>query len=99
MVNQPRGRALGRVCLDERRGHELRRHAMPERVADEFTGVDILDTGQIQPALTGPDVGDVGHPGLVRTRGVKLLIEQVFRHWQVMVRVGGRFELAPLLAA
>ena len=39
MVNQPWGRALGR-------------HGLHERATFEFAGVDILDAGQNQPALT-----------------------------------------------
>lgn len=67
------------VTISELRADQFRRHSMAERATSELAGVQILEAGQIQSALAGPDIGDVGDTDLVRTRGFKLLI-QVFRH-------------------
>lgn len=63
------------------------RHACVHRVANEFTCNRILYAGQVAPPLTGRDVRDVSLPSFVRTGRRKGLVQQIFRHWQVMVRV------------
>lgn len=83
----------------QRRCCQRLRHALVHCVAYQLTGEHVLDTGQVKPALAGRHIGDVGHPGFVRTGRCKGLIEQVVGHRQVMVRVRGGLELALLLAA
>lgn len=48
--------------------HQVRRHP-DDRMADHFTGVEILQASQIQPPFCGRHIGDVGDPDLVRLRG------------------------------
>lgn len=60
VVNESRNRALGGRCFHQRTAHQFRRHTLPQRVADEFAGVDVLDIGEIQPALVRGDVGVEG---------------------------------------
>ena len=45
--------------------------------ADDHAREQIHDDGQIQPALPRPDVGDVGHPGLVGRRGGELSLQEI----------------------
>ena len=62
MVDQTRARPLHRDghCQGRQRqaGAQMIRHCP----ADDLAAVQIHDGGQIEPALIGPDVGDVGEP-------------------------------------
>ena len=51
--------------------------------------------GEVQPAFTGPDTGDVGAPLLVGRGCGKVLIEQVRRDWPGAMAVRGRLEPPP----
>jgi hypothetical protein len=33
--------------------------------ADDFPGIQVHDSGKIEPAFLGIDIDDIGHPGLV----------------------------------
>src|SRR4029077_18327333 len=46
------------------------------RPADDLAAVEIHEHGQIEPALIGLDVGDVGEPDLVRRGGDEVALEQ-----------------------
>lgn len=41
-------------------------HPVADRVADDPVGADVLDRAEVEPALTGPVLGDVGQPQSVR---------------------------------
>src|SRR5471030_118486 len=99
VMNQSRCRAFVAHGLPQCRCRQLLRHAFVHCVAHQLTGVHVLDAGQVKPALAGGHIGDVGHPGFVRPRRSKGLIEQVVGHRQVVIRVRGGFEFAFLLAA
>lgn len=75
-------------------GHTLG-HGPPDNHAREKVDHD----RQIQPAFIGPQVGDIAHPFAVRSRSGEVLPEQVGRHRQVMVGVGGCLELLRGLGA
>ena len=75
------------------------RHALTYRIADQFTGKNILDASEVEPSLVSGDVGDVGHLGFVWAGRREGLIEQIFRDWQVVIRVRRRLEIPLLLAA
>jgi hypothetical protein len=47
------------------------------RPADDQPGVGVLDRGEVQPALAGPQVGDVSDPQHVRTRRVEVALDEV----------------------
>ena len=52
------------------------------------------DDGQINPALTRPDVGDVARPLLVRGTRRKVLLQEVRRDVEGVIAVSGALELA-----
>ena len=41
---------------------------------DDAPGKEVNDDGKLEPALAGPDIGDVGDPFLVRPRCAEILI-------------------------
>lgn len=47
------------------------------RPADNTTGIEINDGGEIGEVLTGSDIGDVGDPGRVWSRDVELPVERI----------------------
>lgn len=59
------------------------------RPADNPAAVQIHDGGQVEPALIGLDVGDIGQPDLVRSSGDEVAIEQIRGARQVVAAVGG----------
>ena len=76
----------------QRRDDQLAVHAFAHRPANDAPGTHIRDTGQVQPAFSRGDVGDVHQPFLVEPLGAERLAEPVrFR--------GGPFGLASGLEA
>ncbi len=61
----------------------------PQRPADHGAGVEVEDHRQIEPALRGPDVGDVPGPHPVRMLNRELAIEGVRRDGQSVMGLGG----------
>ena len=61
---------------------------------NHLTGEEVEHDGQVQPALAGPDVADVGQPDRVRRRDRELPIQPVGRDWMIVTAVGGDLELA-----
>src|ERR1700694_1895357 len=59
------------------------------RPADDLAAVQVHDGGQIEPALIGLDVGDVGEPDPVRRGGGEVSLEQVRGYREVVTAVGG----------
>src|SRR3979409_2446484 len=59
------------------------------RPADDLAAVEVHDGGQIEPALIGLDVGDIGEPDLVRRGGGEVPLEQVRRDREIVTAVGG----------
>ena len=62
---------------DQRVGDELRRHAGAHRPADHPAREQIDDGGHIEPALRGPDVGEVGNPLPVGSRCFEAAVEHI----------------------
>src|ERR1700722_4306152 len=58
------------------------------RPADNPAAVQVHDGGQIEPALSGLDVGDVGEPDPVRRGGGEVAVEQVRGDRKVVAAVG-----------
>ena len=61
-------------------GDELRRHLRLNRPADDAAREPVDDGGDVEPALRGPDIGEVGDPFAVRLIGFELPVERVRRH-------------------
>src|SRR5687767_4348865 len=62
----------------------------------DAAGKQVDDDGQIQPALPGPYVADIGAPLLIGALGREVLAEQVRRDRQAVMTVGGALETALL---
>jgi hypothetical protein len=45
--------------------------------ADDPTAVEVLDGDEVQPALPGSEVGDIGDPAAVRANGGELAVQEV----------------------
>jgi hypothetical protein len=60
--------------------HELCRHGGTHRPTHYPAREQVDHRRHIEPALSGPELGEVGDPRLVRTLGGELAIQQVGRH-------------------
>jgi hypothetical protein len=60
-------------CVEDK----LRCHGVTHRPADDAPREQVDDGSDVQPALGGPDIGEVGDPHLVRRVGGELAIEHV----------------------
>ena len=58
-------------------GHELGPHVVGHRPADDLPRVEVLNGGEVDPALPGPEIGDVGRPDPVRLRGGEVAEQEV----------------------
>src|SRR5918995_1489144 len=76
------------------RERQLLVQPVTDRPADDAPGEQINDDGQIQPALAGPDVGEIGAPLLVGPLGREVLVEEVGRDREGVQAVGGALEAA-----
>jgi len=59
---------------------------------DNLTGKQVKYHGKVQPALTGPDIGDIRNISRVRLSGLEFTIQQVWCNWQGVLTVSGNFE-------
>jgi hypothetical protein len=75
MPDQSRRRAAVRERYLERVDDQLGAHVVGHRPAGDPPRVEVLDGGQVQPALPGPEVGDVGDPDAIRAVGGEGAIE------------------------
>ena len=58
---------------------EIRTHVVGEAPAHDAARAEIDDDGQVEPARTGRDEGDVPGPGMVRSCGKRFAGEEVWR--------------------
>ncbi|KKC32793.1 hypothetical protein WH91_11905 [Devosia psychrophila] len=96
MMDQTGRRLAHDERLSESRQSQGAVQAVAGGPADDATREQIQHYRQIQPALPGPDVGDIDPPLLIGTPGLEHLVEQVRRHWPGMLAVGGALEAALL---
>lgn len=82
----------------ERAQAELLSHALVHRVADDLAGTHVLELGQIEPALVGADIGEIGEPDLVGRAGGEVLLQEVVGHEQRVLGVRGDAKAALLPA-
>ena len=66
---------------------------------DDFTAVEVQDTGEIKPTRGGGDVGDVSDPDLVGGSGLWRFSQAIGSDGVVVVAVGGLDAVAALLAS
>ncbi len=95
MVNEPCSRTSSLDCHAERADGEFRAHVISHGPADHFAGEQVEDHGQVEPALAGRDIRDIGQPDLIGAVGNKVLVQHVFRHGQGMLAVGCADPIAP----
>ena len=82
-------------CLLQRVEHEVGLHRTANPPADDAPREDINNEGDAYEAVPGRDVGEVGHPQLVRPLGLEVPIDAVQR----ARRLGVRHRRAHALAA
>ena len=97
MMDQPRRRTPDRQGSPESRQRKIPVQPVRGGPSDHPAGKQIDDHGQIEPPLTGPDIGNVRAPLLIWPGGGEVLLEKVGRDRPRMLTVGGPFE-ATLLA-
>src|ERR1043166_2136219 len=76
---------------------QARVDALAHGPADDSAAVEIEDGSEVKPAFLGFDVGDVGHPDLVRRTSLGSVREVVGCNGLVVVAVGGANAIARLL--
>src|SRR6266699_1594794 len=67
--------------------------------ADHAPAVKVQDACQVEPAFAGLDVGDVGHPDLIRPAGWRQRRQAIGRDRLIMVAIGGEHPVTPFWAA
>ena len=60
-------------CVD----YELCAHVIGRAPADDPATVGVLDGGQVDPTLPGPQMGDVGDPQHIRSGGAKVALDEI----------------------
>src|SRR5918993_2749224 len=80
-------------CIAGKLGPEMVGHAP----AHDLAGGHVLDRGQVEPALAGRNVADIGQPDGIGMIGSKVPPQQVRRHRIVMPAVGCAWNTTPSL--
>jgi hypothetical protein len=73
--------------MEQRLVDEAFRHPGAHGIADYLSGVHVLVSGKIEPALICRDIRNVGQPDLARRRSLESLLKQVLRHRQAVTGV------------
>lgn len=71
---------------------KLSMHPLVHCPPDDLTGIQNHDDRQIQPALKGPNIGDIVWPDLIRGINVKVAVEHIGRNRERMPTVGCQLE-------
>jgi len=82
----------------ERVEDELGAHVLGHRVAQQSPAAQVEDRRQVEPALTGRDVGNVANPSNIGPAGSEPAADQVRQRWRVLGR-DGRADLGRLVHA
>src|SRR5215470_19939747 len=88
MMDQAGSRALSLDCHGERGDGQFGTHVLAHRPTHHLAGEQVEDHGQVEPALAGRDIGNIGQPDFIGPVGDKILLEQVFCHGEGMLAVG-----------
>jgi hypothetical protein len=99
VVGQVGCRAFHPHCTEQRLGNQVLRHPGSHGIAHDLSGVQVLVSGKIQPALIRWNIRNIGHPDLARRRSLESLPKKVLRHRQNVPGVRRRFEPAFLFTA
>lgn len=81
----PRSLPLGGHHQSRRR--QFGPHVLAYGPADDLASGEIEDGGQVEPALAGGQIGDIGEPDRVGHRSRELLFEEVGRNRQVVAAI------------
>src|SRR4051794_18792154 len=95
VVDQPRRRLPAPDRHQQRVAGELLAEVVGHAPADDLARGHVLDRRQVQPALPGRDVRDVGQPDRVRLVGRELPVEQVGRDREAVAAAGRARDAAP----
>src|SRR5262249_50999435 len=77
MMDQAGSRALSLDCHGERGDGQFGTHMLAHRPTHHLAGEQVEDHRQVEPALAGRDIGDIGQPDLIGAVGDKILFEQI----------------------
>src|SRR5580700_2548186 len=99
MMNQAFLRAFVAYSIPQSLRREPLRHALTHCISNQFTGKDVLNTGDVEPSLVGGTIGDVCHPDFIWPRWRERLVQQVVGDRKVVIRIRRGFEFALLLTA
>ena len=94
VVDQPGCRAFRCHSMEQRLVDQVFRHPGAHGIADYLSGVHVLVSGKIEPALIRRDIRNVSQPDLARRRSLESLLKQVLRQRQTMTGVRRRFKPA-----
>lgn len=92
MMDQPLGRPLDCHSLAQGLAHKLRDNSRPQGITHDLAVEEVLVGGTVESSFIGRDVGNIAHPRFV------LLIEEVVRHRERVIRIRGSLELLYLFA-
>jgi hypothetical protein len=95
MVDEACPRPLGRNRHPQGRQRQVGAQVIAHCPADDLSAVEVQDRGQIEPALIGLDIGDVGEPDPVRRGSGEVALDQVRGNWKVVTAVGGAYPSWP----
>src|SRR5580704_14224107 len=96
MMDQPLARTPHRESLTQGGESQIAVQTIADGPANDLSREQVDDDSKVQPPLAGPDIGDVHAPFLVRSRGGKILIDDVWCDRPGMIAVSRPFE-PPLL--
>ena len=89
--NEPLGRFTATDCQMEGFQRQGCVDALRKGIAHHFSGAQVLNDGQIEPALCGGNVGNIAHPGLIWLVERELSLQKVRCRRVTVSGVGGDF--------
>ena len=94
VIYQPGSRASGRHSTYECLHGQILCHALPHGVTDQLAAVQVFQAGQIQSAFVGCQISDTSDPDPVGRGYLEILVQQIRRNRQHMLRMHRGLELA-----
>lgn len=89
MVHEPACGSPARQRHDEGPLSQIHGQTVAHRPANHAPRVEIKEDGEVEPALSGPHVGEVPGPDPIRRLDRELAIEGVRRYGEPMLGLGG----------
>ena len=89
--NEPLGRMAAADCQMEGFQRQGCVDALRKGIAHHFSGAQVLNDGQIEPALCGGNVGNIAHPGLIWLVEREFSLQKVWYRGVTVPGVGGDF--------